>query len=259
MVSLKLFLYLQEVRRNSITLKITNMNFRSITLVTGLFIAVFISCKHEPPMAPGGGGGTDTTSNNTRPCDPDSVYFNKDILPLILQNCAKSGCHDQNSASDGVILTNYQNILSTGDVVPGNPGNSDLYDVVTETDPSKVMPPPPATPLTSAQQALIYKWIQQGAKNNSCGENCDTTQFNYSGTISSIISSNCIGCHSGTNPGGGILLNTYDNVKAQCVNGKMLPAVKKTGPVPMPPSASSKLSDCKITQITKWMNNNYPQ
>jgi hypothetical protein len=225
-----------------------------------LSAAILFSCKHEPPMGSGdgNGGGTDTTGN-TRPCDPDSVYFNKDILPLIIQSCAKSGCHDQNSAADGVILTNYQNIISTGNVVPGNPGNSELYDVITETDPAKIMPPPPAGPLTADQKALIYKWIMQSAKNNYCGEACDTTQFTYSGTISSIISRNCIGCHTGSSPGGGISLNTYDEVKAQCVNGKMLPAITKTGPKPMPPSASSKLSDCNITQVTRWINNNYPQ
>lgn len=230
--------------------------------VIALFMAILFSCKHEPLFNPGGGGnggGGDDTSSGTRPCDPDTVYFAKDVLPLILQSCAMSGCHDQNSASDGVILTNYQNIISNGKVVPGNPGNSDLYDVITESDPAKVMPPPPASPLTAAQKALIYKWIMQGARNNACGENCDTTQFTYAGTVSSIISGNCIGCHSGSSPQGGILLDTYDNVKAQCVNGKLLPAIKKTGPVPMPPSASSKLSDCKINQITKWINNNYPQ
>ena len=229
--------------------------------VISLSLGLLFSCKHEPPIGPGdggNGGGNDTTSN-TRPCDPDSVYFNKDILPLIIQSCAKAGCHDQNSAREGVILTTYQNIVSTGGVVPGNPNNSSLYQIIMLTNPGDVMPPPPASPLTPEQKQLIYKWIMQGAKNNYCGEACDTTQFTYSGTISSIISRNCIGCHTGSSPGGGVSLNTYDEVKAQCVNGKMMPAITKTGSKPMPPSSSSKLSDCNIAQFTRWMNNNYPQ
>ena len=153
------------------------------------FIAIIFSCKHELPV---GGGDTNNPPNGDHPCSADTVYFTKDILPLLLQNCAKSGCHDEDTAAAEVIMNNYQNIITTGEVQPGNPASSKLYTIVIEPDPGNIMPPPPAAPLTAAQIAMINKWISQGAKNNSCGESCDTTQFTYSGTISSIIQINCI-------------------------------------------------------------------
>ena len=55
----------------------------------------FISCEHEPfegtPLTGGGSGGVgkDTSSGQQKdpyPCDPDSVYFVNQILPIIRSN-----------------------------------------------------------------------------------------------------------------------------------------------------------------------------
>jgi hypothetical protein len=170
-----------------------------------------------------------------------------------------SGCHDAITRREGVEITSYSSIMNTADVRPGQPGGSDLYEVITETDPDKIMPPPPANPLTSAQRDIIRRWIEQGARNNICND-CDTSSYTYSGAISSIISNSCLGCHNNTNAGSygaGISLEGYNNLKAQGVNGKLYPAVSHTGPYPMP-KGGTKLNECRIKQIKKWIDNNYP-
>ena len=63
-------------------------------------------------------------------CSPDTVYFKQKILPLIVSNCAMSGCHDAISKRDGVILTDYTNIMR--EVKISNPTDSDLYKSLIE-------------------------------------------------------------------------------------------------------------------------------
>jgi mono/diheme cytochrome c family protein len=203
-----------------------------------------------------GGGGI--------PCDPDTIYFQNDVLPLLQSSCGVAGCHDQQSAQDGVILTSYQAVMQTAGVVPFDPLESEIYEVITENDPDKRMPPPPSAPLNTDQINLIYKWIAQGALNNYCEqEECDSLNVTFSGTVFPIIQNNCYGCHSGSNPGGGISLTNYNQVKAQASipvgsPGSLLGAITwANGNIPMPQNGS-QLSECNIAQIRKWINDGMP-
>jgi hypothetical protein len=162
-----------------------------------------------------------------------------------------SSCHDAITKKEGVNLTTYSNILATGGVIPGNPANSKLYKVLNKTG-NESMPPPPAPAFTQAQKDIIYRWILQGAKNNACND-CDTTLFTYSGAVSPIMNTFCKGCHNPASLGGGIDASTYAAVKAIAVNGKLMGSIThKTGFIAMP-QGSTKLSDCRIKQIQKWM------
>ncbi len=144
---------------------------------------------------PGGGGN---------PCDPDTVYFQNEILPLILSSCATTDCHDRLTDEQDILLVDYASIIQYGEIEPGDPDNSKLYEKIIDTDPDDRMPPPPANPLTIEQKNNIKKWIEQGAKNNYCDEDCDTTNVTFSGTIWPVIELNCFGCHSGPEPSGNI-------------------------------------------------------
>ena len=234
-----------------------------------LFLLVLImfmlsSCKHTPDEIPvpvttnengNGGNGGNGGSNQQSTCDPDSVYFQTQVLPLLVSNCAKSGCHTPQDHQDGVVLNNYSNVMATGDVDPGRPGHSEIYEVITENDPDKRMPPPPANPLNAQQIQLISQWIQQGAQNNFCSNSCDTNLVTFSGNVFPLIQSNCVGCHSGSAPGGQILLTDYQNIKVVANNGKLLGAVSwDNGFQPMP-RGGSKLQDCQIDQIRIWIQN----
>jgi hypothetical protein len=133
-------------------------------LTSLLFFAVLIllisQCRHEPEFPPISG----------IPCHPDTVYFERDLLPVLRSSCAKSGCHDAGTAVDGVILESYAQVMATADVRPGNPDGSDLYEVLIEDDPDKRMPPSALPPLTNDQIAMVRKWILQGAQNLFCDE-----------------------------------------------------------------------------------------
>ena len=71
---------------------------------------------------------TEISSN----CDPDTVYFRNSILPLVVSSCATTGCHDQASHKDGIILTDYSSILNTGEIKAGDPGDSEFFESLTD-------------------------------------------------------------------------------------------------------------------------------
>jgi mono/diheme cytochrome c family protein len=80
----------------------------------------------------------------------------------------------------------------------------------------------------------------------------DTT---YSKGVMPILQTSCTSCHSNSqaaSEGGGVKLEDYADVKVVALNGKLLSSINWTGSSPMPKN-SSKLSDAKITAITKWI------
>lgn len=232
------------------------LNNRIIFQALIIALLFFAACKHEPEMLPGTNtNGNSSTSSLT--CNDDTVYFKNTIQPLLSASCAYSGCHDAGAHESGVILDSYQNIMNTADVRPGNADGSDLYEVITENDEDKIMPRPPASPLTSTQINLIYTWIMQGAKNNGC-EECDSVNVTYSGAINTIFQNNCVSCHSGSNPVSGILLTDYANVSALAQTGQLAGAVTHASGYKPMPQGSPKLPDCQVNQITKWVNDGFP-
>jgi len=204
----------------------------------------------------------DTTFTNNPggiPCDPDTIYFQNTVLPLLQSSCAIQDCHDVNGASEGVILTDYTQVMNTGGIQPGNPQDSEIYEKMTEDDPDKIMPPPPRSPLTAAQTNLVYQWILQGAKNNYCeSDDCDSVNVTFSQVVWPVIQNRCFGCHSGSFPSGGISLDSWENVKTIAGTGQLLGVITHaSGYSPMPKNGS-KLSNCNIAQIRKWINDGTP-
>lgn len=234
--------------------------------------------RHEQgfePMPPGGGKlfdcdilkieiwVRDTTFDDPGTggvaCDPDTVYFQNTILPLLQSSCGTIGCHDPGTANEGIILTDYQSIMNSDVIMPGNPGRSEMYEVITETDPDKIMPLPPNIPLTAEQTAAIFKWIQQGALNNYCEQTaCDTVNVAFSTTIWPMVQGRCFGCHSGPTPQGGISLDNYSNIAAMAATGALMGAIKHEPGFSAMPQNGAKLPDCNIAQFQKWINDGTP-
>jgi hypothetical protein len=233
--------------------------------ILGLILSfiVFVSClndKNSPLAYQPIVVDTTTATNPVLPagpavtsCSPDTVYFHQTILPLITSNCAMSGCHDAISHKEGVNLTDYTNIMR--EVKVASPTSSDLYKCLIETGDER-MPPAPAAEFSLANKGLVLKWIQQGAKNNSCvatAVNCDTTSVSFSATVFPTLKTYCTGCHSGTTPSAGIDLNSHAAVKVYAANGKLMGSINHaTGYKPMP-SSTSKLGTCEISQIKAWV------
>jgi hypothetical protein len=227
-----------------------------------LISVAYVACVHEIPIqpAPGGGTGNGGGTNNPPPisdgstCSKDTVYYANDIQPLLNSSCGMSGCHDAASHKEGINITSYANVAKL--VKPGNANNSTLYAVITTTGENK-MPPDPYPSLSADQIAKIKTWINQGAKNNSC-TGCDTADFKYSTAVQPLISTYCQGCHNSGNAGGGYDLSTYAGVKSAAASGVLYNSITWASGFSAMPKGGSKLSDCQILKIKKWIDAGTP-
>lgn len=205
----------------------------------------------------GTGTGTDTTSYVS--CDPDTVYFVQDVLPIFQGNCATSGCHGGSYGQAGIRLDTYTHIITTGHIHAGSPNSSLAYEYMV-TNGGNRMPPWPAAHLPSATTNLVYTWIMQGALNNSCDASggCDTNNVTFSGNILPIMQASCISCHSSSNPQGGLQLSNYAEISTQALNGSLLQSVNGSSNFVQMPYQAAALPQCKIDQIRIWIQDGAP-
>src|SRR5258708_17425765 len=84
--------------------------------------------------------------------------------------------------------------------------------------------------------------------------NCDTTNVSYSLQVVPILQNNCYSCHGGPNPGTGIKLDTYNNLKVFASNGFLSAAVQHTGTVTPMPYGLPQLPSCEVNTIVAWVN-----
>jgi len=230
----------------------------SVILLT---VINFNSCKHEPFLSgeDGDGPGNEIVDTdavdfviNTEPCEENVVYFENQVLPIFISNCAISGCHDAQSAEDGVVLIDFATISKK--MKPGDPNDSEYYTILLDTQSDELMPRDPQTgigySLPADQISTIKTWIEQGVNNNYC-DDCDTTSYTYSGTIKPIVDQNCAtstACHgSGTQYGD---FTTYTGLKSRVDNQ----SIQKRAIVvqDMPPAAP--MPDCELLLIKNWID-----
>lgn len=254
-----------------------NQHFLTIILFAWIAILSVPSCMHQPaviPVDPNDTMDIDTNGNDTSivnpgpqydstgvKCDSNIVYFEKDILPILRQNCAYSGCHGGGTYEDGVNLENYQKTISTAKVKAFNLSGSELYEVITTSKQSDVMPPPPNARLTASQIALIAKWINQGAKNEICNPNygqpiaCADQGITYSGFVQKIVNNQCVACHKATNASGGVRLDSYNGVLASVQNGGFLGSIEGKPTFTKMPLNANPLDTCTVNKIKNWISN----
>ena len=229
-----------------------------LKIVFGIIVLFIVSCKHEIPQPIVSTIPIDNGNGNTLPCDSDSVYFNLQILPFLIANCAQSGCHDAASHQDGITITSYQTLMNSDIIEIGDPNDGDLIDVITSSDPGDRMPPPPASLLSSQQIQLIQTWIAQGAQNLYCDGGCDTSSVTFNAVIKLIMQNKCQGCHQGMSPGGGVNFSTYLGIQGSAIDGSLLGSVDHAVGWSAMPKNSNKLPDCDIAKIRIWVNAGAP-
>jgi uncharacterized membrane protein len=221
---------------------------KSKILVVVILMAIIWACTTESLLPD---GFTGETADGT--CVEGFVSFQYEILPLVTSGCAMSGCHDEITAEDGVVLTNYNNIMR--EVVPNDPNNSELYEVMNETG-EDIMPPPPDAPFTQEQKDLIKKWINQGALETTCAVDCDSTiTSTFAAIVYPIIEKNCVNCHNDNRMEGGVKLNNYTRVKANADSGTFMGTIEHQPGYPVMPTSGIKLSDCDISLLNQWITN----
>src|SRR6476646_6758515 len=93
------------------------------------------------------------------------VQFNRDIRPILAENCF--ACHgpDKNQRKAKLRLDVREVALEREAIVPGKPDQSKLVEHIFSTDPDEIMPPPKThKSLTTAQKELLKNWIAGGAQ-----------------------------------------------------------------------------------------------
>ena len=93
------------------------------------------------------------------------VEFNRDIRPILSENCFRCHGPDKNQRKAKLRLDVREVALEREAFVPGKPAESELVRRVNATNEDDVMPPPVMhKTLTKAQKELLAKWIAQGAE-----------------------------------------------------------------------------------------------
>jgi len=232
---------------------------KSILIILTLGIFVVPSCEHDTLNQ--NIDDNPSTPIDTSGCEGGLIDFQNEVLPILVSNCGMSDCHDANTAEDDIIIDSYINILFGEEddlVVPYDPSESELYEVITE-DPNyeDFMPPYPYTALTGTQVQLIYDWILQGAQNTSCTEDCDLTNVSFVADIQPIIDMSCKGCHSGISPSAGLSLLNYSEIRLAVENNHLWETINYDSAFsPMP--ENQQLNSCLIDKIGEWISMGMP-
>lgn len=136
----------------------------ALAVAASLGAIAFSTGSPTPSSALIDGDGTDPARRS------DQVDFNRDIRPIISNNCY--ACHgpDGEARKAGVRFDIPSGAVTPAKdgkipVVAGLPEQSEMYARITAADPDDRMPPTDfGKTLTPAQIELICKWIEQGGK-----------------------------------------------------------------------------------------------
>lgn len=91
-------------------------------------------------------------------------------------------------------------------------------------------------------------------------DTCDFSNVTYSGTIEPLMQEQCTGCHSQQNyvkSGGGVILETYEDVKRYALDGRLVATMDYSSPYKMPKN-SLKLPYCSIEAVRVWVKKGAP-
>ncbi|MEN8864680.1 MAG: c-type cytochrome domain-containing protein, partial [Akkermansiaceae bacterium] len=99
----------------------------------------------------------------------DAPDFNREIRPILAENCFHCHGPDEKSREGGLRLDTFDGATEGGEfaeaVVPGKPEKSEMIVRIHSDDADELMPPPDSKrTLTEEEKALLQKWIEAGAK-----------------------------------------------------------------------------------------------
>ena len=95
----------------------------------------------------------------------ESLNFNRDIRPILSENCFY--CHgvDGNKREADLRLDLREDAIEGGAIVPGDLEESEMYYRIHSTEEDEIMPPPDSNRiLSSEQKKILDRWILEGAK-----------------------------------------------------------------------------------------------
>src|SRR6516162_8266207 len=95
----------------------------------------------------------------------DKLQYNRDILPILSENCF--ACHgpDKAARKAGLRLDQRESAFKAKVIVPGKPDMSPLVERIGSDEPTQLMPPPKTEKkLTASQKKTLARWIAEGAE-----------------------------------------------------------------------------------------------
>ena len=101
--------------------------------------------------------------------EEQKIVFNRDIRPILSNNCFKCHGPDEKKRKGGLRLDSFEGATAVKKgkkpaVVVGKPAESELIKRINTADEDDQMPPPDSgKTLTVAQKELLKRWIEQGA------------------------------------------------------------------------------------------------
>lgn len=94
-----------------------------------------------------------------------TVAFNRDIRPILSDNCFSCHGPDASHRQADLRLDIRDDAVAAGAIVPGKPAESTIVSRIDATDPDEIMPPPEShKKLDAKQRQLLALWIEQGAE-----------------------------------------------------------------------------------------------
>ncbi|MEZ0268294.1 MAG: PSD1 and planctomycete cytochrome C domain-containing protein [Phycisphaerae bacterium] len=113
----------------------------------------------------GFGSASARAAENAKP----TILFNRDVRPILSDNCY--ACHgpDDKKRKGGVHLNTFEGATAEKDgrraLVPGDPATSELVKRVLTADEDDLMPPADSgKKLTPQQKQILKAWVEQGGK-----------------------------------------------------------------------------------------------
>ena len=98
-----------------------------------------------------------------------------------------------------------------------------------------------------------YYDIQEDIHPELASQICDTSVAQYAGQIKTIMQNNCSSCHSTASASGGIITDTYQDLKRIADNGTLIGSITHAAGFRAMPQNLPKLSACNIKLIEKWV------
>ena len=97
-----------------------------------------------------------------------SIDFNRDIRPILSENCFYCHGQDANKRKADLRLDVREDAIKAGSITPGSLAKSELVTRIHSTDAGLVMPPPKSNRrLNADQKKLLERWVQEGAVYNT--------------------------------------------------------------------------------------------
>lgn len=94
----------------------------------------------------------------------ESIEFNRDVRPILTENCF--ACHGPDSATReaGLRLDQREAAMDMGAIEPGSPDGSSIWERIISEDDDRMPPESSHKELTAQQKQTIRKWIEAGAE-----------------------------------------------------------------------------------------------